>query len=119
MYQEKSVTELVNWGFSEVEAVAAKWGARSHSIFYSNPWLTLKSGKTYIVGTNPGGGDDIPSQTEAALKRYGPVAARIQLGLERALDHLEQAPGGRGRLPPRPPGLIDLLADEVRKALKA
>ena len=52
------------------------------------------------------------------LKRYGPVAARIQLGLERALDHLEQGPGGRGRLPPRAPGLIDLLADEVRKALK-
>jgi hypothetical protein len=55
----------------------------------------------------------------AALKRYGPVAARIQLGLERALDHLEQTPGGRGRLPPRAPGLIDLLADEVRKALKS
>jgi hypothetical protein len=55
----------------------------------------------------------------AALKRYGPVATRIQLGLERALDHLEQAPGARGRLPPRAPGLIDLLADEVRKALKS
>ena len=52
------------------------------------------------------------------LKRYGPVAARIQLGLERALDNLEPGPGGRGRIPPRPPGLIDLLADEVRKALK-
>jgi hypothetical protein len=54
----------------------------------------------------------------AALKRYGPVAARIQLGLERALDHLEQGPGGRTRLPPRPAGLLELLADEVRKALK-
>jgi hypothetical protein len=55
----------------------------------------------------------------ATLKRYGPVATRIQLGLERALDNLEQGPGGRGRLPPGPPGLIDLLADEVRKALKS
>jgi hypothetical protein len=55
----------------------------------------------------------------AALKRYGPVATRIHLGLERALDHLAQAPGARGRLPPRAPGLIDLLADEVRKALKS
>ncbi|MFL5517527.1 MAG: hypothetical protein ACJ8DJ_15330 [Gemmatimonadales bacterium] len=53
------------------------------------------------------------------LRRYGPVASRIQLGLERALDNLEQGPGGRVRLPPRPPGLIDLLADEVRKALKS
>ena len=55
----------------------------------------------------------------ATLKRYGPVATRIQLGLERALDNLEQGPGGRGRLPLRPPGLMDLLADEVRKALKS
>jgi hypothetical protein len=55
----------------------------------------------------------------ATLKRYGPVATRIQLGLERALDHLEQGPGGRGRLPPQAPGLLDLLADEVRKALKS
>jgi hypothetical protein len=55
----------------------------------------------------------------AALKRYGPVAARIQLGLERALDHLEQGPGNRARIPPRASGLLDLLADEVRKALKS
>jgi hypothetical protein len=53
------------------------------------------------------------------LRRYRPVVSRIQLGLERALDHLEQgsAPSGR-RLPPAASGIMDLLANEVRKALK-
>ncbi|HEX2249052.1 MAG TPA: hypothetical protein VHH32_01810 [Gemmatimonadales bacterium] len=54
----------------------------------------------------------------AALRRYGPAIARIQLGLERALDSLEHgAPGPSRRLEARA-GLIDLLADEVRRALK-
>lgn len=53
------------------------------------------------------------------LKRYGPIVARIQLGLERALDHLEQAPSRASRLPPgRPPGLLELLADEVRRVVR-
>ncbi len=54
------------------------------------------------------------------LRRYGPVLSRIQLGLERALDHLEQ--GGvrpSHRLPAAQPSIIDLLAKEVRKALKS
>ena len=55
----------------------------------------------------------------AAVSRYGPVAARIQLGLERALDHLEQSPPRAGRLPPpRSARVLDLLADELRKVLK-
>jgi hypothetical protein len=53
------------------------------------------------------------------LRRYGPVVARIQLGLERTLDHLEQAPSRAGRLPPpRPPRLLEVLAEELRKALQ-
>jgi len=53
------------------------------------------------------------------FRRYRPVASRIQLGLERALDQLEQG-GGRGhRLPPAQPSIMDLLAQEVRKALKS
>ena len=52
------------------------------------------------------------------LRRYGPTVARMQLGLERALDSLES---GAGRALPRPPdrsGLMGLLTDELRKALK-
>ncbi len=45
------------------------------------------------------------------LRRYRPVVSRIQLGLERALDQLEQG-GGRGhRLPPPQPSIMDLLAE--------
>ncbi len=53
------------------------------------------------------------------LRGYHPVLARLQLGLESALDSLEQRAPSSGRLPPqRPPRIIDLLASEIRKALK-
>jgi hypothetical protein len=53
------------------------------------------------------------------LRRYRPVVSRIHLGLERALDQLEQG-GARGqRLQPAQPSIMDLLAQEVRKALKS
>jgi hypothetical protein len=56
----------------------------------------------------------------AMLRRYQPVVSRIQLGLERALDHLEQGGTRAGqRLPPAQPTIMDLLANEVRKALKS
>jgi hypothetical protein len=55
----------------------------------------------------------------AMLRRYPPVMSRIHLGLERALDQLEQAAGRGNRLPPSQPTIIDLLAREVRKALKS
>jgi len=54
------------------------------------------------------------------VRRFGPALARIQLGLERALDFLEQ--GGATlphQLPDRTEGILGLLADEVRKALKS
>lgn len=54
----------------------------------------------------------------AMLRRYRPTVSRILLGLERALDSLEQ---GRGKAPPQlleRPGLLNLLTDELRKALK-
>jgi hypothetical protein len=47
------------------------------------------------------------------------VLARLQLGLESALDALEQRSPSSGRPPPpRPARIIDLLASEIRKALK-
>lgn len=53
------------------------------------------------------------------LRRYGPALARVQLGLERALDFLEQGSGTpRHQLPERNSGVLGLLADELRKALK-
>ncbi len=54
------------------------------------------------------------------LRRYGPAVARIQLGLERALDFLEQgATSPQHQLPERNAGILGVLADEVRKALKS
>ncbi len=53
------------------------------------------------------------------VRRSGPAVARIQLGLERALDFLEQGAGpARRQLPDRNASILGLLADEVRKALK-
>jgi hypothetical protein len=49
------------------------------------------------------------------VRQYGPVVERIHLGLERVLDQLEHGHRANRSLPP--PRLIDLLADEVRKAL--
>jgi hypothetical protein len=56
----------------------------------------------------------------ATVRRYGPAVARIHLGLERALDFLEQgAATTQHQLPERNAGILALLADEVRKALKS
>jgi hypothetical protein len=51
-------------------------------------------------------------------RQYRPVVERIQLGLERVLDQLEQGRRSGRSLPP-PPRLIDLLANEVRRALSS
>ncbi|MEZ4455317.1 MAG: hypothetical protein R2882_02020 [Gemmatimonadales bacterium] len=51
-------------------------------------------------------------------RRFRPVAERVQLGLERALDFLER--GGvkpAHELSDRPPGLLDVIATEMRRAL--
>jgi hypothetical protein len=54
------------------------------------------------------------------VRRYGPAVERLQLGLERALDFLEQGAGKpQHRLSERSAGILGVLADEVRKALKS
>lgn len=55
------------------------------------------------------------------VRRFAPAVARIHLGLERALDFLEQGTSGtpHSQLSDRNAGILGLLADEVRKALKS
>jgi hypothetical protein len=50
--------------------------------------------------------------------RYKPAVARIQLGLERALDSLEDGRGRASYQLSERAGLVGLLADELRRALK-
>ena len=53
------------------------------------------------------------------VRRYGPAVERLQLGLERALDYLEQSAGKpQRRLPDRSVGLLGVI-EEFRKALKS
>jgi hypothetical protein len=52
-------------------------------------------------------------------RQYRSTLARIQLGLERALDQLEHHGAQADRLPPRrPAGLLGLLAEEIRRSLR-
>lgn len=51
-------------------------------------------------------------------RRFRPIAERVQLGLERALDSLEQGSGRTaGRLSYQPAGLLGSIAEGVRRAL--
>lgn len=55
----------------------------------------------------------------STLRRFRPVPARVLLGLERALDELEQGAVKPGhRLPEPTPRLLDLIADEIRRSLR-
>ena len=52
-------------------------------------------------------------------RQYRSTLARIQLGLERALDHLEHGAAAVERqLPRRPAGLLGMLAEEIRRSLR-
>jgi hypothetical protein len=52
-------------------------------------------------------------------RSYRPVAERVKLGLECALDQLERgAVKPRHQLPGKTPGLFGMIAGEVRKAIK-
>ena len=52
-------------------------------------------------------------------RQYRSTLARIQLGLERALDQLEHGAAAVERqLPRRPAGLLGMLAEEIRRSLR-
>lgn len=54
----------------------------------------------------------------AVSRSFRPVAERVQLGLERALDSLERGPAGPSQqLPYRSAGLLGSIAEGVRRAL--
>jgi hypothetical protein len=53
------------------------------------------------------------------LRRFGPALSRLQLGLERALDSLENGVGNASHRLAERAGLMGVLADELRKALKS
>ncbi len=56
----------------------------------------------------------------ATARRYRGAVERVQLGLERVLDHLEHgATRPEHQLPGRRPGLFGLLAEEVLKTLRS
>lgn len=52
-----------------------------------------------------------------AMRQYPARVERVTLGLERALDHLEQNAARRRQLPPRS-GVGTLLADELRRMIR-
>ena len=52
-------------------------------------------------------------------RQYRPALARVQLGLERALDQLEHGGAHAApRLPGRSAGLLGMLAEEIRRSLR-
>jgi hypothetical protein len=52
-------------------------------------------------------------------RRYRPALARLQLGLERVLDNLEEhGAQPERRLPGRQPGLLGMLAEEIRRSIR-
>jgi hypothetical protein len=55
----------------------------------------------------------------SVVRRYRPAVGRLQLGLERALDSLESGAGQSPRQLAERSGLMGVLAEEVRKALKS
>ena len=53
------------------------------------------------------------------LRQYRPGVERVQLGLERALDHLERGEAKPSHaLPPRAGGVVGAILEEVRKAIQ-
>jgi len=71
-------------------------------------WLVLAVPMPFALGLGYG-----------VTRRYRPVVERTRLGLERALDHLERGQVKPSHaLPDGRPRLLDLIGEEVRKALK-
>jgi hypothetical protein len=92
-----------------VAAITAVGAAASAVLAVMSPfWLIALAPLPMVVGIDWG-----------IVRQYAPVRERTQLGLERALDHLEQGAGQRAReLGTGQPSFVGLIAEEIRKALK-
>jgi hypothetical protein len=54
-----------------------------------------------------------------ALRRHRPLTERVALGLERALDQVERgAVKPAHTIPGRTAGVVGIIAEEIRKALR-
>lgn len=112
-------------GYSHVTLVGTVRGARREHLTGAAVFGTLGvGGAAVLVGFGLFSVAIAPVAVGALismtwLRRVRPIADRVQLGLERALDFLERGGVKPGHeLPGRGPGLIDLLANEVRRVLK-
>ena len=113
-------------GFSHVTMVGTLRGTRREHLTGATVWGTLGIGGaaamaglgiSALVALAPVGVAALVSAIW--LRQFRPISERVLLGLERALDFLERGGVKPGHeLPGRGPGLIDLLASEVRKALR-
>src|SRR3954467_8109407 len=113
-------------GYSHVSLSADASGVRSGYVGGGGALITSGAAGTPIMG---GPGAVLPLALlplpvaiglgYTVMRRYGPAIERLGLGLERALDFLEQSAGKPQRELTERSGLLGLLADEVRRALKA
>ena len=119
-----TVTPLEN-GLSHVSLTAALRPTRRNHLIGAGVWATLGGGTAAailalgiltpvaVVPVLVGG-----LASAGFLRSFRPIAARVQLGLERSLDFLER--GGvkaAHEQISRGPGLIELLANEVKRAI--
>ena len=91
-------------------AAAASVGAAGTAVLFALAAFPLVAILPVIAGAAIGG---------IVLRQYPPKVDRVQLGLERALDHLQRGDtrGAARALPPRG-SISSLIAAEIRKALR-
>ena len=82
---QKSIAELQSRGKSDLADLMKK---RGYSIFYNDPRVTLKPGKVYLVGLNPGGRDteDYDSEGDEDLEWWEAKERKLKHPFSSYLD---------------------------------
>jgi hypothetical protein len=118
-----TVTDLEG-GYCHVSLTATLKGVRRDHVIGSVVSAGLGLGLTAALATLgvfipvavvPLGASLLISGT--VIRSFRPIPNRVQMGLDRALDYLERGGAKTKELPDRGPGLLDVLANEVRRAL--